>query len=115
MPYQLQKKAEALEYLKGDVDRIRVAREELRAQVQVRALVEMRASTTVLAFEVQLSLNHDSAKIQAGMNRKLESDLLKGRTEKIDAWAEAALSRTKSDHEMAICMKDVANAQDELK
>ncbi|XP_070004556.1 uncharacterized protein [Nicotiana sylvestris] len=115
LPYQLQKKAEALEFLKGDVNRVRVSCEELRAQVQAQALEEMSASAKVPAFEVQLSLTHDNTKVKADMLEKLESDLSKVRAEIIDDWAEAALSRTRADREMEISTKDVADAQAEQK
>lgn len=52
-----------MEYLKGDVKRIRVACEELRAQVQARALEEMRTSAKVPVFEAQLNLTHDNPKV----------------------------------------------------
>ncbi|XP_070025506.1 uncharacterized protein [Nicotiana sylvestris] len=109
------RKAEALEYLKGDVNHGRVACGELKAQMQARNLEEMSASAEVPAFEVQLCLTHDNAKVQADMIEKLESDLSKVRADNINVRAEATLSQTKADREIAIHMKDVADAQAELK
>nr|XP_016464392.1 PREDICTED: uncharacterized protein LOC107787349 [Nicotiana tabacum] len=74
---QLQKKIEVLEYLKGDIDRIRTVCGRLRAQVQAQALEETGASAKVPAFEVQLRLARDNVKVQADMIGKLESDLSK--------------------------------------
>jgi len=104
-----------LEYLKGDVNHGRVACGELKAQMQARNLEEMSASAEVPAFEVQLCLTHDNAKVQADMIEKLESDLSKVRADIINVRAEATLSQTKADREIAIHMKDVADAQAELK
>lgn len=46
---------------------------------------------------------------------RLEFDLSKVRAEIIDAQAEPALRRTRADSKMAIRMKDIVDAQDELK
>lgn len=92
LPYQLQKKIEALEYLKGDVNRVWTACKELRAQARTQALEEISASARILAFEVQLNLTRGNAKFQTDMIERLESDLSKVRAEIIKARAEAELS-----------------------
>ncbi|XP_070013063.1 uncharacterized protein [Nicotiana sylvestris] len=112
---QLQKKTEALEYLKGEADHVRNACGELRAQVQAQALEEKSASAKVTAFEVQLRLARDNGLVKEDMITKLETDLSKVRTEITDARAEALLNRNRADQEMAIHVKDVADAQAELK
>ncbi|XP_070019758.1 uncharacterized protein [Nicotiana sylvestris] len=112
---ELQKNTEAMEYLKGDIDRVRNACGELRAQVRAQALEETCTLAKVPDFESQLRLAQDNAIVQADMIGKLKSDLSNIRDEIIGALAEAALSRTKANQEMAIHMKDTADAQDELK
>ncbi|XP_070010667.1 uncharacterized protein [Nicotiana sylvestris] len=109
------KKTEASEYVKGDIDRVRTACGELRAQVQAQDLDETGTSAKVIAFETQLYLARDNAKVQVDMISKLEFDFSMIRGDIINARAEAALSRTKVDQEMVICMKDVVDAQAELK
>ncbi|XP_070006280.1 uncharacterized protein [Nicotiana sylvestris] len=112
---ELQKKTEALEHLRGEADRVRNDCGELRAQVQAQALEEKGALDKVPAFEAQLRLAHDNVSVQPDMITKLEFELARVRAEIVDARAEAALSRTKADHEMAIHLKDATNAQAELK
>ncbi|XP_070010252.1 uncharacterized protein [Nicotiana sylvestris] len=92
-----EKKMEALEYLRGEVVRVRNACGELRAQMQAQALEEKGVLAKVPAFEAQLRLARDNASVQVDMIAKLESDLLKVRAERIDARAKAVLSWTKAD------------------
>lgn len=75
--------------------------------MQAQALEEMCSSAKVPAFKAQLILSHDNAKVQTDMIGKLESVLSKVKVEIFDVWAEAALSRTRVDREMAIRMKNV--------
>lgn len=111
----MQKKTKALERLRSEADRIRSDCGKLRAQVQVQASEEKGALARVPAFEAQLRLARDNALVQADMITKLESELSKVRADIVDARAEAALSQTKADQEMAIHLKDATDAQAELK
>lgn len=113
--FQLHKKTEALDRLRDEVGRARHNHDELKTRAVARALEGKDALAKVPAFEAQLCLVHDNASVQADMIAKLESELLKARAEIVDARVEAAMSRTKADQEMAIYLKDVADAQAELR
>jgi len=111
----LQKKTKAQKYLRGEADRVRNACGELRAQVQAQALEERGALAKVPAFEAQLCLARDNDTVQTNMIMKLESDLSKVRAKITDARVKALLTRAKADQEMSIHMKNVDDAQAELK
>ncbi|XP_070022804.1 uncharacterized protein [Nicotiana sylvestris] len=63
--FALQKRMEALEYLRGEADRVRNTCGELRAQVHARVLQEKGALAKVPAFEAQLRLARGNASVQA--------------------------------------------------
>ncbi|XP_075076788.1 uncharacterized protein LOC107760066 [Nicotiana tabacum] len=112
---QLQKKTDALERLRDEVGRTRREHDELKTLAEAQALEGKEALAKFLAFEAQLCIASDNALVQTEMIAKLESELLKVRAEIIDDRAEAAMSRTKADHEMAIYSKNAADAQAELR
>nr|XP_009780186.1 PREDICTED: uncharacterized protein LOC104229270 [Nicotiana sylvestris] len=85
------------------------------AHLRYEALEGEGALAKVPTFEPQLCLARDEALVQTNMITKLESDLPKVRAEIVDAWAEAIMSRTKADQEMAIYLKDATHAQAELR
>ncbi|XP_070009917.1 uncharacterized protein [Nicotiana sylvestris] len=108
-----QKQTKALKSLRDRADR--AEHDELKARVEAQASEGKGALAKVPAFEAQLRMARDNASVQVDIIKKLESELSKFRVEIDDARAEVVVSQTKADQEMAIYLKDVTDAQAELR
>ncbi|XP_070002552.1 uncharacterized protein [Nicotiana sylvestris] len=113
--YELQKKAEVLEYLRDEVDRAKCKYDELKAQADAQASTEKGALAKASTLEVQLHLAPDNILVRTDIVTKLETELFKIKAKVVDTWAEAVMSRTKADQNVAVYLEDFADAQAKLR
>ncbi|XP_070010586.1 uncharacterized protein [Nicotiana sylvestris] len=87
--YELQKKTEGLEFLRGEVGQAKHERDELKARVDTRISTRKDDLSKASPLEVQLRNAHENSLVRMDMIPRLEFELLKMKAEVADAWAEA--------------------------
>ncbi|XP_070008100.1 protein CROWDED NUCLEI 4-like [Nicotiana sylvestris] len=112
---RLQSKLEDLERLWGEVSQAECECNKLRAQIDALVAAKKDALAKASALEVQLRNALKNILVQRSRIASLESDLLKMKAEVVDTRAEVEEIWAKVDKKVAVYLKDVADAQAELR
>ncbi|XP_070010049.1 uncharacterized protein [Nicotiana sylvestris] len=112
---QLQQKLDMIGQLRGEVDQVRAKCNEWKAKIDTLVVAKNDALAKVLALEVQLRNAQGSNLVQAGSIAELEADLAKAKARVVEVRAEANEIQAKVDKTVAIYLKDVVDAQMELR